>query len=143
MGSVVRVIPLSDAEMRTAFTLLELVTWELGDAELETLADIGLERRRVYVVRDATGAWLYDAIEGDPALITLGPEAVWATSASSIDRWIAARDSRAYVGDLESLPIGAATLDLRCKRREATTSAKGSAAIVKLAVVAPEARGLS
>lgn len=136
-------IPLSDAEMRTAFTLLELVTWELGDVQLETLASLGLERRRVYVVRDATGAWLYDAIEGDPALITLGPEAVWATSESSIDRWIAARDSRAYVGDLESLPIGAATLELRCKRREATTSSNGSAAIVKLAVVAPKARGLS
>lgn len=108
-----RVMPLSDGEMRTAFVLLEQATWELGEAELRALADLGLRRRRVYAVRDATGAWLLDAMEGDRELVSLGPEAVWATSACALDRWIAARETRSYIGDLASLPEAAPSLDLR------------------------------
>ena len=119
VGRMVRVIPLSEREMRTAFLLIERVTWELGEPAFRALGDLGLRRRRVFVVRDATGSWLIDAMDGDHDIVGLGPEAVWATSACGLDRWIAARQLTSYVGEPTFLPETAPALDLRFTRDEA------------------------
>lgn len=124
VGRMVRVIPLSEREMRTAFLLVERVTWELGEPAFRALGDLGLRRRRVFVVRDATGSWLIDAMDGDHDLIGLGPEAVWATSACSLDRWIAARQLACYAGDWAFLPEAAPALDLHFTKGEAPVDAE-------------------
>ncbi len=142
VGSMVRVMPLSDAELRKAFVLLEQATWELGEAELRALANLGLRRRRVFAVRDATGAWLLDAMEGDRELVSLGPEAVWATTACALDRWIAARATRSFIGDLASLPEDAPSLDLRVPDVDGADE-EGADAPATLAVFTPRAQQAS
>lgn len=119
VGRMVRVIPLSEGQVRTVFLLIERVTWELGEPALGALGDLGLRRRRVFVVRDATGSWLIDAMDGDEDIVGLGPEAVWATSACGLDRWIAARQLTSYLGDPAFLPETAPALDLRFTRAAA------------------------
>lgn len=112
VGSIVRVMPLSEAEMRTATRLMETLRLEV-EGQRSALAEIGVRRRRIWLIREPTGPWLFDAIEGERELIALGPEAVWATSASNLDRWIATRDGRSYVGDLASVPAQDPTIELR------------------------------
>lgn len=124
VGRMVRVIPLSEREMRTAFLLIDRVTREVGEPEFRALGDLGLRRRRVFVVRDATGSWLIDAMDGDQDIVGLGPEAVWATSACGLDRWIAARQLTSYVGDSDFLPETAPALDLHFTRDEAPVDAQ-------------------
>lgn len=144
VGRMVRVIPLSEAQMRTVFLLIERVTWELGEPAFAALRDLGLRRRRVFVVRDATGSWLIDAMEGDEDIVGLGPEAVWATSACGLDRWIAARQLTSYVGDSAFLPETAAALDLRFTTNEATVDAQDfEDAVTSKTLFTPGGRRLS
>ena len=126
-----------------ASDLVERATRELGDAERQALADLGLQRRRVFVVHDATGAWLIDAMEGDHELVELGPEAVWATSASALDQWIAARHTLSYLGDIAFLPADAPTLDLRFAPDDASSAAQGTIEAATRSMFAPRPPRLS
>ncbi|HEY6959089.1 MAG TPA: hypothetical protein VI814_09715 [Candidatus Limnocylindria bacterium] len=114
-------MPLSEGELRIAWGLVERAAWELDDARLAEVSGLGISRRRIWLEREVTGPWLYDAIDGDSALMRLGPEAVWATSASSIDHWIATRSGRSYPGDAASLPANAPALDVRFERDRPAT----------------------
>lgn len=143
VGSMVRVVPLSEREMRTAFLLIERVAWELSDAEFRALAEIGLRRRRVFVVHDATGSWLIDAMDGEPDLLGLGPEAVWATSTCTLDRWIAARQMTSYVGDPLFLPEKAPALDLRFTRDDVPADSEQTAAVAAQLLFTPDGGRLS
>lgn len=113
VGTMVRILPLAEGEVHGIWTLIERLGWELDAVELEGLRGIGLQRRRVWVVREATGPWLFDVIEGDDTLRRLGPEAVWATTGCSLDRWIAARAERICVGDPALVPDDAPAVDIR------------------------------
>ena len=106
-------MPLSSRDLHTAWSLLERLTWEMDQEHLAALGGLGLERRRLWLTREPTGAWLYERIDSDETLVSLGPEAVWAAGATSLDAWLGARSALASPADVDVLPQGAPALDVR------------------------------